>query len=142
MGARSQPEIHRELLHYGPRDAVRCARDPGLHFKTMEIKESDWKVFRRLHGIALERYCQRVLEEVRAAAECKGDYHDCYRSLHRLIRERDKTMAAAFDDLRRSTAFILLANMIGEELLTEEELKQFSLEVQDRIEVINKLRRA
>jgi hypothetical protein len=32
--------------------------------------------------------------------------------------------------------------MIGEELLTEEELKQFSFETQERIEVINKLRRA
>jgi hypothetical protein len=107
----------------------------------MEINQSDWKVFRRLHSVALERYCGRVLEEVRVAAECKGDYHDCYRRLYRLIRERDKTMAAAFDDPSRSTALILLVNMIGEELLTEEELKQFSLEVQQRIEVINKLRR-
>jgi hypothetical protein len=108
----------------------------------MEIKESDWKVFRRLHSIALERYCQRVVEEVRVAAECKGDYHDCYRRVYRLIRDRDRTMAAAFDDPRRSTAFTLLANMIGEELLTEEELKQFSLETQERIEEINRLRRA
>ena len=108
----------------------------------MEIKESDWKVFRRLHSVALERYCRRVLEEVRVAAECEGDYHDCYRRVYRLIRERDKTMAAAFDDPRRSTAFILLANMIREELLTEEELKQFSLEAQERTEAINKLRRA
>ena len=108
----------------------------------MEIKESDWKVFRRLHSIALERYCQRVLEEVRIAAECRGEYHDCYRKLYRLIRERDKTMAATFDDPRRSTAFLLLCNMIAEELLTEEELKQFSLEAQERIEIINKLPRA
>jgi hypothetical protein len=108
----------------------------------MEIKESDWKVFRRLHSVALERYCRRVLEEVRVAAECQGDYHDCYRRVYRLIRERDKTMAAAFDDPRRSTAFILLANMICEELLREEELKQFSLEAQERIDAINKLRRA
>jgi hypothetical protein len=108
----------------------------------MEIKESDWKVFRRLHSIALERYCRRVLEEIRVAAECKGDYHDCYRRLYRLIRERDKTMAVVFDDPRRSTAFILLVNMIGEELLTKEELKQFSLEAQKRIEAINELRRA
>jgi hypothetical protein len=108
----------------------------------MEIKESDWKVFRRLHSVALERYCRRVLEEVRVAAECQGDYHDCYRRVYRLIRERDKTMAAAFDDPRRSTAFILLANMIREELLREEELKQFSLEAEERIDAINKLRRA
>jgi len=107
----------------------------------MEIKESDWKVFRSLHSFALERYCKRVLEEVRVAAECGDDYHDCYRRLYRLIRERDKTMAAAFDDPRRSNAIVLLANMIGEGLLTEEELKQLSLEAQERIEVINNLRR-
>ncbi|HEY8223635.1 MAG TPA: hypothetical protein VIG25_00065 [Pyrinomonadaceae bacterium] len=106
----------------------------------MEIKESDWKIFRRLHSIALERYCQRVLEEVRAAAECEGDYHDCYRKVYRLIRNRDKTLALAFDDRRRSTAFVLLANMIDEDLVTEEELKQFSSEAQEHIAAINDLR--
>ena len=108
----------------------------------MEIRAADWKIFRRLHDIALERYCQRVLEEVRVAAECTSDYHDCYLRLYRLIRERDKTMAVTFDDPRRSNAFLLLANMIDEELLAPEELKQFSLEVQERIEVINELRRS
>src|SRR6185503_2435301 len=104
----------------------------------MQINESDWKVFRRLHSIALERYCQRVLEEVRIAADCKDDYHDCYRNVYRLIRDRDEIMAAAFDDPRRSTVFILLANMIAEELLTKDELKQFSPEAQERIAVIKK----
>jgi hypothetical protein len=64
----------------------------------MDIHESDWQVFRRLHSIALERFCKRVLEEVREAAECKTDYHDCYREVYRLIRDYDKRMAAAFDD--------------------------------------------
>ena len=45
----------------------------------MDIHESDWRVFPRLHSIALERFCKRVLEEVREAAECKTDYHDGYR---------------------------------------------------------------
>lgn len=107
----------------------------------MEIKESDWKVFRRLHSVALERYCERVLKEVLIAADCTGNYHDCYRSVYRLIRERDKTIALTFDDPSRSRAFVLLANMIGEDLLTDEEFKQFSLEAQERIEVISKLRK-
>ena len=46
----------------------------------MDIKESDWKVFRRLHSVALERYCQRVLEEVKLATACNDSYHDCYRA--------------------------------------------------------------
>ena len=106
----------------------------------MEIKESDWKVFRRLHGIALERYCQRVLEEIRVAAECDADYHDCYRKVYRLIRNRDRTMASAFDDPSRSTALLLLANIVDEGLLTEEELKQFSGDAQQHIEGIRGLR--
>ena len=40
----------------------------------MDIKESDWKVFRRLNSVALERYCQRVLEEVKLATACNDSY--------------------------------------------------------------------
>ena len=108
----------------------------------MDIHESDWRVFRRLHSIALERFCKRALEELREAAACETDYHDCYRKVYELIRNYDKRMAAAFDDVRRSRAFLLLANIIGEELLTEEELKQFSHEVQARIKIMNELRGA
>jgi len=31
---------------------------------TREIKESDGKVLRRLHPLALERFCERVLAEI------------------------------------------------------------------------------
>jgi hypothetical protein len=108
----------------------------------MDMHESDWRVFRRLHSIALERFCKRVLEVVREAAECKTDYHDCYRRVYGLIRESDKRMAAAFDDPRRSNAFLLLANIIGEGLLSAEELQQFSEETQERIKIIQELRGA
>jgi len=105
----------------------------------MDIHESDWRVFRRLHSIALERFCKRVLEEVREAAACETDYHDCYRKVYELIRNHDKRMAVVFDDPRRSNAFLLLANIIGEELLMAEELKQFSHEAQARIKMISEL---
>lgn len=100
---------------------------------TVDIKESDWKVFRRLHSVALERYCQRVLEEVKQATTCNDSYHDCYLKLFRLIQDRDKTMGRCFDDLRRSTALLQLLIIIKEGLLTDEELKHFSPELQARI---------
>ena len=103
---------------------------------TIDIKESDWKVFRRLHSIALERYCQRVLEEVKQATTCKDSYHGCYLKVYRLLQDRDKTLARCFDDLRRSTALLQLLLIIKEGLLTDEELKQFSPELQDRINAI------
>jgi hypothetical protein len=108
-----------------------------------EIKESDWKLFRRLHGIALERFCQRVIEEVRSATSSSANgYHDCYLKLFALMRSRDKEMAGAFNDPRRSNAFILLANIKEQGLLTEEELMQFSPEAHEAIEVIVSIRRA
>ena len=85
---------------------------------TNDIKESDWKVFRRLHSIALERYCQRVLAEVKHATTCNDSYHDCYLKLFRLLRDRDKTLARCFNDLRRSTALLQLLIIIEEGLLT------------------------
>ena len=102
----------------------------------MDLKESDWKVFRRLHSIALERYCQRVIEEVRLAAACNDSYHDCYLKVFALIRDRDKTMVRIFDDARRSTALLLLLNIISEGLLTDDELKQFSEGLRSRLDEI------
>jgi hypothetical protein len=108
-----------------------------------EIKESDWKLFRRFHKIALERFCERVLLEVRSATTERSDgYHDCYLKVFALIRNRDKTMASAFNDPRRSNAFILLANIKQEGLLTEEELMQFSPEARNAIEIIESVWRA
>jgi hypothetical protein len=97
-----------------------------------EIEESDWKVFRELHGIALERFCRQVIEEVQSAtASCTSDYHDCYTKLFELMRRRDKELSTAFDDLRRSTALMLLANIKSQGLLTEEELMRLSEETRD-----------
>jgi hypothetical protein len=108
-----------------------------------EIKESDWKLFRQLHGIALERFSQSVLEEVRlAATDAKDGYHGCYLKVYALIQSRDQTMARAFNDPKRSMAIIQLANIVEEGLLTDDELKQFSAETREAVEVIEHMRRA
>ena len=110
---------------------------------TREIKESDWKLFRRLHGIALERFCQRVIEEVQSATiDCSDDYHDCYLKVFTLLRDRDKEMAVTFNDPRRSNTFILLLNIKTKGLLTEDELMQFSPELREALEAIDRMRSA
>lgn len=35
-----------------------------------EINESDWKVLRRLHPVALERFCERALTEKWVSLDC------------------------------------------------------------------------
>ena len=107
-----------------------------------EIKESDWKLLRRLHSVALERFCQQVIEEVnQATSSCTGDYHKRYLEVFDLIKKRDKELGWAFDDMRRSKAIILLANVKESDLLTEEEFSQFSPETREGVEVILKIRR-
>jgi len=107
----------------------------------MEIKESDWKVFRRLRELALERYCQRVIEEVALLVETRDrGYHERYWQLWQILRERNKTIAIAFDDPRHSQALLQLSNIDAEDLLTEEELNQFSEEMRNRLNAIRELR--
>ena len=50
-------------------------------------------------------------------------------------------MARASDDLRRSTALMRLVNIINEGLLTDDELKQFSQELQSQIDAIKSISR-
>jgi hypothetical protein len=107
----------------------------------LDIKESDWKVFRKLREQALERYCERVLKDIDRLVHNDGaTYHERYLELWKLLRNRDETIVIAFDAARRSQAFIQLANIDAEALLTEDELKQFSEDLQERIEVFRSLR--
>jgi hypothetical protein len=62
--------------------------------------------------------------------------------VYALIRNRDKTMARAFNNPKRSMAIIQLASIIEEGLLTNNELKELSAETREAVEVIEHLRRA
>jgi hypothetical protein len=93
------------------------------------IGERDWKIFRRLQGIALERFCQRVLSEIEAlASNAESGSHERYLAVYELIMRRDKELAAAFNTPRRSAAFQQLASIQAHGLLSEEEMSSFSSE--------------
>jgi len=96
------------------------------------IPEHDWRVLRSVHRSALDRYCSRVLDECVATIQ-RADLsaHDRYLKLYTLLKERDKSLAAAFDDLRRSTALQRLAAMIALRVVTDQELSQFSVATRD-----------
>jgi hypothetical protein len=98
----------------------------------MPFSERDWQHLRSVHGIALERFCTRVLDEAAAIARDGGrSAHARYLQLSRLLHERDAAMAAAFDDLRRSTGLRRLSAMVNLGVLTREELAGFSPDVQE-----------
>jgi hypothetical protein len=100
-----------------------------------DIPESDWKLFRKYHPVALERFCQRLLTEVGRLTSDEGkSSHDRYLAVFELIKRRDREIAAAFNDLRRSTALRQLAAIQSHELLSEEELAGFTPETRKALE--------
>jgi hypothetical protein len=101
------------------------------------IRESDWKLFRELHPVALERFCQRVLAEVEQIASfADKTNHERYLAVSQLLKRRDIELAKAFDDARRSTALQQLACLQTEALLTEVEMARFSLETRETVRAL------
>lgn len=97
-----------------------------------QIPEPDWKVFRQLHPVAVERFCEGVLAEAAKLKARQGQSaHERYLELFRLINARNKEMARLFDDFHRSTALLQLAAIKSAGWLKDEELLRFSQETQD-----------
>ena len=99
---------------------------------SLRLPESDWKHLRVVHAAALERYCLRVIQECHTVCE-EGDLtaHERYLRLFGLFQERDKELAQALDDLRRSRAVFMLATLIRLDVVTSEELEKFSQGVRE-----------
>jgi len=108
-----------------------------------DIKESDWRIFKELRTVALDRFCRRVLEEVeRLNADSAKTYHQRYLAIYRYTRESDKDLALAFNDMRRSTAMLQLARIQHHDLLTAEEFSRFSEEARSAVEALLAIQRS
>lgn len=94
-----------------------------------EIKESDWKLFRQLRLIALERFCDRILTQVQEISSGTGNsFHQRYLDIFDLIQSENENMAYTFDNPRRSTALVQLTALRSQSLITDDEFHQFSEE--------------
>ena len=103
--------------------------------ETGDFPESDWKTFRALREVALERFCNRVFAEVEALCrDLSRSPHERYLDLCRLLRERDKELAYAFHDPRRSTMIVQLAALHASGLFEPDELARFTPRTRDVVE--------
>jgi hypothetical protein len=99
--------------------------------------EADWKVFRELQPLALERFCERVLGEVQRLSQDAGKtQHERYLAVYRFIRDSDKDLAFAFNDMRRSTAVRHIACIRNLKLWSEDEFARFSAETRDVVKML------
>ena len=102
----------------------------------LEIKESDWKVLRRLHPLSLERFCERVLAEIdRVSRDGAPSHHARYLQIFRIRQHGDREMARLFDNPRRSHALTMLAQIRSQGLLTEDEFSSLSPETRGAIPI-------
>ena len=94
-----------------------------------EISEADWKLFRQLRPLALDRFCERALVDLSSLASGSGKgAHERYLAVFGLLMRRDRELADVFDAPRRSTAYFQLAGIRSRGLLTDEEFARFSPE--------------
>jgi hypothetical protein len=99
-----------------------------------DISEPDWKVFRKLRELALDRFCQRILAEIdHIGADTSKTAHERYLAIFELIHERNEDVAAAFDNPRRSAAFLQLVCIQSHKLLTDDEMSQFSNDIREAV---------
>ena len=99
-----------------------------------EIKEADWKVLRRLHPLALERFSERVLAEIkRIEHNADQSFHERYLAIYKIVELRDQEMARLFNNPKRSIALTMLAQLRSEGLLTEDEFSSLSPETRSAI---------
>lgn len=99
-----------------------------------EIREADWRVFREVHGAALERFFERAVKEMEgaiAAGKGKGSWRERFWEVLEPAQKRRKEAAEMFDDFRRSTALLILARLRREGLVTDEEMGRFGEEARE-----------
>jgi len=103
--------------------------------------ERDWKTFRELREIALERLCERALREFGAViGNSEKSNHARFRDLYGLIGDRNHDIARAFDGPKRSSMLLQLSIIVCLGLLESEELARFSAETRETIETLAELR--
>ena len=103
----------------------------------MNPPEADWKAFRKLREVALDRFCARVLQEVTPVTEdASRSSHERYLDLFHLLKQRDRQLAEAFDNPRRSHMIEQLAAIDAFGLLEPGELDDFSTDTRDAVERI------
>jgi hypothetical protein len=91
------------------------------------ISEKDWKHFKRIRQIALDRYCTAILQEAQEICGSEStSSHERYLKLYSLIQEHNKAMKFPFDGLGRSSATLKLKVMCDMGLVTDEEMQGFS----------------
>lgn len=104
-----------------------------------DFPESDWKVFREIRELALERFSTRALEDLQPILrDASRSHHERYLEVFRFLQARDEELAHAFNNQRRSRMIVQLAAIHAYGLLEPHELERFTARTRATIESLAK----
>ena len=103
----------------------------------MELPKSQKKIARELISEALRRECKMFMEEVNKwmnhLTQEKETSHNNYLTLYEKVKNFDKHIAQRYDDLTSRNYLIIIASLLFENVLIQEDINNFSNEVQQEI---------
>lgn len=86
------------------------------------MTELDWKIFKQIKSLALEKYCSKTLDEAKDIVLGERESsHETYLHLFKTLQKKDKQLADMFDGHSRSRAWLQLI-AIRKEGLAEQPL--------------------
>lgn len=96
------------------------------------VNEKDWKLFKKLVPVWQEKYIQKINKEYIKILSKNNSSAQNFWELENRIRQ-DKKHPGVILDLRRSTMHMNLMLLLSYEVITFDDLKEFSNELLDEL---------
>ena len=100
-----------------------------------QVIEKDWKLFRKLLPGWQEAYMERLAKEYIELLSSDRQASDKFWELDQRIKQDKRRTGVSARGVSRSNMFQLIINLIYEEAISEDDLKEFSESLRENIHV-------
>ena len=98
-----------------------------------QVKEKDWKLFRKKLPVWQEVYMERLTKEYAELLNGDDAASEKFWMLEKRMKNDKRCTGVLARDIRRSNMLQLIINLIYEEAISEDDLKDFSEDLQDTV---------
>ncbi|SCX32594.1 hypothetical protein SAMN02910436_02835 [Ruminococcaceae bacterium P7] len=98
-----------------------------------QVIEKDWKLFRKLLPGWQEAYMERLAKEYMELLSSDRQASDKFWALDKRIKQDKRRTGVLVSGASRSNMFQLIINLINEEAISEDDLKEFSEDLRDTV---------
>ena len=98
-----------------------------------QVKEKDWKLFRKKLPVWQEVYMERLTKEYAELLNGDDAASEKFWMLEKRMKNDKRCTGVLARDIRRSNMLRLIINLIYEGAISEDDLKDFSEDLQDTV---------